>query len=133
MAGAVATEGTQKGKKKHHFLAGVALSLGLVLAFLVFFSHQGLYHIYRLRQERQALDQETARLAAENTRLACTIDRLRNDPEMIQDLIRRELNLVKKNDIIIQLPPQAGKKPALPPAAHAQAGPQHLQPGGRSR
>jgi cell division protein FtsB len=130
MAGAVAAEGTQKGKKKHHFLVGVALSVGLVLAFLAFFSHQGLYRIYRLRQERQSLEQETSRLAAENSRLARTIDRLRNDPEMIQDLIRRELNLIGKNDIIIQLPQQAGNNQALPDP-RAQAAPHRPQPGGR--
>jgi cell division protein FtsB len=130
MAGAPAAEGTQKGKKKHHFLVSIALSVGLVLAFLAFFSHQGLYRIYRLRQERQSLEQETSRLAAENSRLARTIDRLRNDPEMIQDLIRRELNLIGKNDIIIQLPQPAGKIQALP-APRAQAAPHRPQPGGR--
>jgi cell division protein FtsB len=130
MAGASAAEGTQKGKKKHHFLVGVALSVGLVLAFLAFFCHQGLYRIYCMRQERQSLDQETTRLAAENLRLARTIDRLRHDPEMIQDLIRRELNLLRKNDIIIQFPPQAGKNQALP-TPQAQAAPHRPQPGGR--
>jgi len=129
MAGAAAAEGTQKGKKKHHFLAGVALFVGLVLAFLAIFCHQGLYRIYRLRQERQSLEQETNRLAAENHRLARTIDRLRHDPEMIQDLIRRELNFIRKNDIIIQFPQQAGKNQALPP--RAQAAPHRAPPGGR--
>ncbi|MEW6657147.1 MAG: septum formation initiator family protein [Thermodesulfobacteriota bacterium] len=129
MAGAGAAEGTQKGKKKHHFLAGVALSVGLVLAFLAIFCHQGLYRIYCLRQERQSLEQETNRLAAENSRLARTIDRLRHDPEMIQDLIRRELNFIRKNDIIIQFPQPAGKNQALPP--RAQAAPHRAPPGGR--
>lgn len=114
MAGAAAAEGPQKGKNKHHVLVGIALTIGLV-ALLALFSHQGLYRIYRLGQERQSLDQETARLAAENSRLARTIDRLQHDPEMIQDLIRRELNLVKKNDIIIQLPQEAGKNQAQAP------------------
>jgi cell division protein FtsB len=130
MAGAAVAEGTQKGKKKRHFLAGVALSVGLVLAFLALFCHQGLYRIYCLRQERQSLEQETNRLAAENLRLARTIDRLRHDPEMIQDLIRRELNFIRKNDIIIQFPQPAGRNQALPPA-RAQAPPHRPQPGGR--
>jgi cell division protein FtsB len=126
MAGAAAADGTQKGKKKHQFLVGVTLSVGLVLAFLVLFSHQSLYRIYRLRLERQSLEQETARLAAENGRLTRTIDRLQHDPEMIQDLIRRELNFVKKNDIIFQLPPEARKNQAQ---ARAQANPRRSRPG----
>ena len=66
--------------------------------------------------ERLHLDQENARLAEENARLARTIDRLQHDPEMIQDLIRRELNFVKKNEIIFQLPPDGQSKPAASPA-----------------
>ena len=128
MDGAAAADGAQKGKKRHQFLVGVTLSVGLVLAFLVLFSHQSLYRIYRLRLERQSLDQETSRLAAENGRLARTIDRLQHDPEMIQDLIRRELNFIRKNDIIFQLPPEAGKYKTLPPA-RAQADPRRHQVG----
>ena len=89
-----------------------ALSFGLVLAVLLIFSHRELYEIYRLRQEKTQLDTENHRLAEENLRLARTIDRLHNDPEMIQDLIRRELNFVKKNEIIIQLPPSDQGQPA---------------------
>lgn len=89
-----------------------SLFSGLALLFLIFFGHQGLYKIYRLKQERARLEQENARLAEENTRLARTIDRLHHDPEMIQDLIRRELNFVKKNEIIVQLPPEQEKEPA---------------------
>ncbi len=89
------------------------LSLGMVL--FVFFSHQGLYQTYRLRQEKARLDAENHRLAEENARLARVIDRLQHDREMIQDLIHRELNFVRKNEIIIQLPPR--KEDALSPAA----------------
>ncbi len=116
MAGAPAPDGTQKGKTRPRFLVGIAVLAGLVLAFLALFSHQGLYRIYCLRQERQLLEQENARLAAENGRLARTIDRLQHDPELIQDLIRRELNFIKKNEIIFQLPPEGGRKPAVSPA-----------------
>ena len=128
MAGAPGQDGTQKVKKNRRFLMGVAAFVGLALAFLVVFSHQGLYRIYRLRQERQAVEQENSRLMAENTRLARTIDRLQHDPEMIQDLIRRELNFVKKNEIILQFPPEAGKN-AASAAPRLRGGPPHHRPG----
>jgi cell division protein FtsB len=121
MAGTPALDGTQKGKRKRHLLAGITVSLGLVLAFLVIFTHQGLHRIYRLHQERQSLEQENSRLAAENNRLTRTIDRLQHDPELIQDLIRRELHFIKKNEIIFQLPPESGQKSGLPtPQTQAQ-------------
>jgi len=90
----------------YRLLVGIALTMGVVMVLVVLFSHRGLYQIYRFRHERLRLDQENARLAAENLRLARTIDRLHNDPIFIQDLIRQELNFVKKNDIIFQFPPE---------------------------
>ncbi len=94
-----------EARGNHKFLAGVALAIGLLVVALVCFSHRGLFQIYHFRHERVRLDQENARLTEENARLTRTIDRLRNDPEMIQEFIRRELNFVKKNEIIFQLPP----------------------------
>lgn len=91
--------------------AAVTVILGLVLVLLVFFGHRGLYQMYLLRQEKTRLELENLRLSEENTRLARTVDRLQHDPEMIQDLIRRELNFVKKNELIIQLPPEGKDKP----------------------
>ncbi len=109
------------GRRTAFILGGIVSGLAVILLF--FFSHQGLYKIYCLKQERTRLERENARLAEENARLARTIDRLHHDPEMIQDLIRRELNFIKKNEIIVQLPEEPGAKPAVgalpPPQTHA--------------
>ena len=89
----------------------ISLAVGLVLVVLILFSHREMYQVYHLRQEKSRLDAEIHKLSEENLRLARTIDRLQHDPEMIQDLIRRELNFVKKNEIIIQLPPDEKDQP----------------------
>jgi cell division protein FtsB len=96
----------QKGGGGYKVLGWIALPLGVVLLLVVLFSHRGLYQTYRFRSERLLLEDENARLAAENTRLARTIDRLQHDPVLIQDLIRQELNFVKKNEIVFQFPPE---------------------------
>ncbi len=105
-------------KGSPRLLTGLVVILGGMILVMVFFSHRGLYQIYRAHQEQLHLDQENARLAEENARLARTIDRLQNDPVMIQDLIHQELNFVKKNEIIFQLPPGQGQSSATssPPA-----------------
>lgn len=112
-----------RAKAGHKLLAGVAIVLTLVLAGVVLFSHRGLYQIYHFGQVRQQLEQENARLAEENARLARTIDRLQHDPEMIQEVIRRELNFVKKNEIIFQLPPGSQSKPSVSPSRPGAAHP----------
>jgi cell division protein FtsB len=101
---AAAPGGNGKARFSTKSVAVATLGLIFVLVFLVFFSHRGLFKIYHLRQEKDVLETENRRLVEENSRLARTIDRLHNDPQFIQDLIRRELNFVKKNEIIIQLP-----------------------------
>jgi cell division protein FtsB len=87
------------------------LAVGVVMVVLILFSHRELHQVYHFRQEKSRLDAEIHRLSEENLRLSRTIDRLHHDPEMIQDLIRRELNFVKKNEIIIQLPPNEKDQP----------------------
>ena len=123
-------------KNNPKLLGGVALALGLVLVF-AFFSHQGFFQFYRIQKEKAHLDQEIARLTAENDRLARTIDRLQHDPEMVQDLIRRELNFVKKNEIIFQLPPETGAlnpaKPGSPGKAAPKASGERPLPGAGPR
>jgi cell division protein FtsB len=120
-------------------VAKITLALSLVLVFLIFFSHRGLYQIYHLKQEKARLDAENQKLAEENAKLARTIDRLQNDPEMIQDLIRKELNFVRRNEVIIQLPPKeenlpvkAAVLPDRPPPA-ASEGAEKPKPKGRHR
>ena len=106
---------TPKGKGKARLstrlVTLISLAVGVVLVVLILFSHRDLYQVYQLRQEKSRLDAEIHKLSEENLRLARTIDRLHHDPEMIQDLIRRELNFVKKNEIIIQLPTSEKDQP----------------------
>jgi cell division protein FtsB len=107
-----ATVETQKVGGGYKLLGWIAVPLGVVMVLVVLFSHRGLYQMYSFGHERQRLEKENTRLAAENARLARTIDRLQHDPVLIQDLIRQELNFVKKNEIIFQFPPE---KPAVAP------------------
>jgi len=114
----------------YKLLAGIALIVGVSMVLVIMFSHRGFYNVLRFRQEWQRLEQDNALLAAENDRLARTIDRLQHDPEYIQDRIRQELNFVKKNELIFQFPPdKSGTAPHLtatgpgetPPPARVQA------------
>lgn len=118
---------TPKAGGNYKLLAGIALIVGLSMVLVILFSHRGFYNVLRFRQEWLKLEQDNAWLAAENDRLARTIDRLQHDPEYIQDRIRQELNFVKKNELIFQFPPdKSGAAPHLaagemPPPARGQA------------
>ena len=119
MASTAKPRGKGKAGLSTRWVTLISLVVGLVLVVLILFSHREIYQVYHLRQEKSRLDAEIHRLSEENLRLARTIDRLQNDPEMIQDLIRQELNFVKQNEIIIQLPSREKDQPVkaalLPP------------------
>lgn len=108
---------------------GVILCLLAVIGVAVF-SRQGVWEISRLRQELQRLEWENARLAQENRRLALTIERLHHDPVMIQDQIRRELNFLRKNELILHLPED---QPPVALPAERQKPPPSGRPEARSR
>ncbi len=71
------------------------------------------FDLYQLRQEREQLLQVNLTLKDENERLVKIIDRLQNDQEFIEDTIRKELNFIKKNEVIYQLEPEVGSSPKV--------------------
>jgi cell division protein FtsB len=91
----------------------ILLLMTLSMGALLLFGNKGLYHLYRLRQEREQLLQTNLNLKDENERLVKIIDRLQHDQEFIEDTIRKELNFIKKNEVIYQLEPEVGSGPKV--------------------
>lgn len=88
--------------KKSIFLV---LSIFAFLAFFLFiiFGNHGLVDLYHLKAERDSLLKENAKLEKENISLYREIDRLRNDPEYVENVARRELGVIGKEEIIIKV------------------------------
>jgi cell division protein FtsB len=89
------------------------LCMTLSMGGLLLFGNKGLFRLYKLRQEREQLLQVTVNLKDENERLVKVIERLQNDQEFIEDTIRKELNFIKKNEVIYQLEPEVGSGPRV--------------------
>lgn len=79
-------------------LVGLCL-LGPFIAWLGFGRH-GFIHLYRVEDERQAYIEKINKLTEENQALFEEIRRLRTDPKHVEMVARRELGLVKKNEVI---------------------------------
>ncbi len=73
--------------------------VGLVVAWLAF-GERGFVHLYHTEMERQDNIEKIRRLADENRTLREEIDRLRNDLKYVESVARRELNLIRENEII---------------------------------
>lgn len=92
------------------------MALAAVLFTLaVFFGEHGIVRELQHRREKLALEQELRRVETQNTALRKEIEALRNDGKYIETIARRELGMVKPDEIIYQFPPSGEKASAVKP------------------
>lgn len=85
-----------------------AACLTFILFFTVF-GERGLLRIYEMKREKQRIDQSVSELSAENQKLRLSIEGLRSDRHHLERIARKELGLVRPNEIIYQFPPSGDK------------------------
>jgi cell division protein FtsB len=88
----------------------VAGLLGLAVLAILVLGGNGLLRVWRMKQAVEALQRDIQLLEAENDRLARTIDRLREDPGLIEKIAREELGYVREGERVLKFP--ATPKPA---------------------
>ena len=72
---------------------------------LLVYGGSSLARVIQMKREVDSLERDIATLREETGRLTKTIDRLRSDPEYIEQLARESLGLVKPGDKVLKLPP----------------------------
>ena len=82
-------------------LSIVALFLCSLLFFIIF-SENGLTDLNILKKEKTELILENQRIAEKNQTLSIEIDRLKNDPDYIENVARRELGMIGKDEMIVK-------------------------------
>jgi cell division protein FtsB len=83
--------------------------LGLVVAWLGF-GERGFIHLYRMDRERQTYLEKINKLEQENRELLDEIKRLRSDRDYVESLGRRELGLVKDDELMYRFGTKKEKK-----------------------
>ncbi len=89
---------------KKQFLQALLITLvfiGFILSWLAF-GERGFIHLYRMERERQEYIDRIKKLEAANKKLMDEIDRLRNDREYIEATAKKELGLVRENELIFR-------------------------------
>ncbi|UCD32622.1 MAG: septum formation initiator family protein [Desulfobacterales bacterium] len=91
----------------------IALSILLLSSLLLFivFGDNGLIDLNRLKTERDDLLQKNESLKQENLSLYREIERLKNDPEYVENVARQELGVVGKDEVILK--PPNNRKPQI--------------------
>ena len=76
----------------------VLVFIGCVIAIDALVGDKGLLAMIQARQEYRSLEQSLAIARAENERLREDARRLREDPDAIEDIARRELGMIKPGE-----------------------------------
>lgn len=89
--------------KKNKIL--LSIGMGVIFSFflLVVFGDDALLELNRVKKERNILIKKNEELARENNSMYTEIERLRHDPEYIENVARRELGMIGKNEIIFKV------------------------------
>ena len=77
--------------------------LFITLFFLIVFGRNGYMDLNRFRQEHAAVTKTNMKLEQENHELYRTIERLKNDPEYIENIARQEFGMIGKDELILKI------------------------------
>jgi len=69
----------------------------------ILFSENGLSDLNRLKAERDGLLKKNAELIQQNLSLYREIERLKNDPEYVGNVARKELGVIGKDEVVIKV------------------------------
>lgn len=95
---------------KRRLLIVVWLVIFFSLLLCIIFGERGVIDLYRLKSESDQLTYIADDLKKENQRLYRNIERLKNDPEYIEEIAREELGMVARDEIIYQFKEEEDKK-----------------------
>ena len=88
--------------QRQRILLSITAFLLVALFCFTIFSEHGLMDLNLLKQEQDSLQENNEQLTRENLALSVEIDRLENDPDYIEDVARRELGMIRKDELILK-------------------------------
>lgn len=95
-------------KRNYIIYIAVFSSVTLLLAVFVVFGQHGLLDLHRMRKEKDRSVAIMEELKEKNNLLAAEIRRLREDRQYLESVARKELGLVKDNEIIYRFKRELG-------------------------
>ena len=87
---------------KQKLLMSLATLIIFAMAMLIVFGDNGVLDLQRLRKKNQELVKTNEALARENLLLHRQIQRLKNDHAYIENIARRELGMIKADEVILK-------------------------------
>lgn len=84
-------------------------TLAVIALAILGFGGQSLGRLWNVKRDVDGLEREIAALRAETDRVSAFVARLRSDPDLIEQIAREELGLIKPGERVLKLPPSGGQ------------------------
>lgn len=88
--------------KKQSIFLSIAVTLMFSLLFFIIFGEHGFMDLNTLKAEKDQLSEQNETLVRKNLSLSVEIDRLKHDPQFIENVARQELGMVGENELILK-------------------------------
>ena len=88
--------------KTQSILISIAILLIAALFFFIIVGEHGFADLIFLKQKRSKLVEKNERLTRENLSIGIQIDRLKHDPEYIENIARKELGMIGEDEVILK-------------------------------
>ena len=96
--------------------------LGVVMVGMILFGDRGLLRVFQAQRQLADLEAQIAVLEATNTELRKEIESLQVDLRTIENIARRELGMVRPDELVYQFPPdRTTPAPQTPTASDQQS------------
>ena len=100
-----------KVKSERHFSGWVAVGVLALIFLWGIFGRNGLVDLIQLRSQRSQWVTRNNTVEEQNSALSHQIERLKTDWDFIESIARKELEMVREKEVVIQIRPQ-GDQPA---------------------
>ncbi len=84
----------------------IMLSMGIFILFSLFLliicGDNGLVDFVLIKGEKDRLVEQNEKLNKENLNMYREIDRLKNDPKLVENVVRQELGVIGKDEVIFK-------------------------------
>ncbi|MFP5486455.1 MAG: FtsB family cell division protein [Gammaproteobacteria bacterium] len=87
----------------HRFVPALLIALLLVLHAQLWFGRGSVPQVQQMRQELATLDQANRDARLRNEQIASEVNDLREGLDMVEELARQDLGMVKPNEIFVQI------------------------------
>jgi cell division protein FtsB len=88
---------------KKNILLAFGIGVLFYLLISIIFGENGFADLKRLKTERDVLLKTNNELIQENLSLCREIERLKNDPEYVENVARKELGVIGKDEVVVKV------------------------------